>query len=68
MVLFFYFEEAQLEVGESERLRLAPSNLYYRQDTQWFAPQVLQESPIVDHMRDIEFSYWTDPIWTFVII
>ena len=57
-----------MEVGASERLRLAPSNLYYKQGIQLSAQQVLQESPIVDHMRDIEFSYYTAPIWTFLII
>ena len=46
---------------------LAHLSWHCRQDTQWFAQQVLQVSPSVDHMRDIEFSYWTDPIWTFVI-
>ena len=49
-------------------LEMARPNLHYRQDTQWFAQQVLQVSPSVDHMRGIEFSYWTAPIWTFMII
>ena len=49
-------------------LEMARTNLHCRQDTQWSAQEVHQVSPSVDHMRDIEFSYWTAPIWTFVII
>ena len=59
--------ELELVKGEV-LLEMARPNLHCRQDTQWSAQHVLQESPNVDHMMDIEFSYWTDPIWTFVII
>ena len=64
MVLTVELELVKVEV----LLEMARPNLHCRQDTQWFAQQVLQVSPSVDHMRDIEFSYWTAPIWTFVII
>ena len=47
---------------------LAQLSLHYRQDTQLSAQKVLREPPTVDHMMDIEFPYWTDPIWIFMII
>ena len=59
--------ELELVKGEV-LLEMARPNLHCRQDTQWFAQQVLKESPIFDQMMDIEFSYWTAPTWTFVII
>ena len=43
-------------------------SLHHSQDTQLSAQKVLREPPTVDHMMDIEFPYWTAPIWIFVII
>ena len=52
--------ELELVKGEV-LLEMARPNLHCRQDTQCPAQEVHQVSPNVDHMMDIEFSYWTAP-------